>query len=410
MNKAIALQAIHKYEDAISLYNEIIADKPSDIAQNNLTEALVSQGLEDLKIHNYSKATDEFIKAISRGTKDSKAYFGLAQAYRACQINDKATEYYEKAIAMAPDNTAYSNEFAEFIAEINAVEAEQNKNKELPTLSTSEELDEITLSIGEDSKTSATVTHPAVAATAETTTTAAATAAETGAGTVTAAASLTDNKTDTTARPAVSTEKQDLQEEIDTESDTAAAKETSVSTETTTKPTNSPANVATSASTDTNAVSELEKSKSLIAIADENYKKQKYDDSIKNYKEALKINPSDEVTLLKIGNVYKIKNDDTNAIDFYKKAIFVNPAYADGWFNLGLVYAGQKKVEDSKKCFNKVVSLNPEYAYAYYALGLAYESEKNTQEALKNYELFVKYGKDSKTVNQVKDKIKNMTK
>src|SRR5699024_7969443 len=69
LNKAIALQAIHKYEDAISLYNEIIADKPSDIAQNNLTEALVSQGLEDLKIHNYSKATDEFIKAISRGTK-----------------------------------------------------------------------------------------------------------------------------------------------------------------------------------------------------------------------------------------------------------------------------------------------------------------------------------------------------
>ena len=117
----------------------------------------------------------------------------------------------------------------------------------------------------------------------------------------------------------------------------------------------------------------------------------------------MKINPSDEVTLLKIGNVYKIKNDDANAINFYKKAIFVNPVYADGWFNLGLVYAGQKKVEDSKNCFNKVISINLEYAYAYYALGLAYESEKNTAEALKNYE-------DSKVVNQVKDKIKNMTK
>ncbi|MFQ8625480.1 MAG: hypothetical protein ACLSA2_02875 [Candidatus Gastranaerophilaceae bacterium] len=36
----------------------------------------------------------------------------------------------------------------------------------------------------------------------------------------------------------------------------------------------------------------------MIAIGDENYKKKNYDVSIRNYQDALKINPSDEVTLL----------------------------------------------------------------------------------------------------------------
>lgn len=103
INKAIAIHAMQKYEDAIALYSDILAVKSSDVVENNLTEALISQGHEDLKLHNYSKATDEFIKAISRGTKDSFAYYGLAKAYRGCKINDKATEYYEKAIEMDPE-------------------------------------------------------------------------------------------------------------------------------------------------------------------------------------------------------------------------------------------------------------------------------------------------------------------
>ena len=327
LNKAIALHATHKYQDAINLYEEVSAAKPSDIAQNNLTEALIALGNEDLKAQNYSKATDEFVKAISRGTKDSKAYIGLARAYRACKVNDKATEYYEKAVSLDPEKTAYSNEFAEFIAEVNKVEEAQQKG--LPNLSTSDELDAISLTLSEEEK------------------------------------------------PAVNL----------TNSVQAAAEETKV-----------------------NNTTDLEKSKELITLGDDSYKKHKYDDSIKNYKAALKINPSDEVTLLKIGNVYKLKNDEKNAVDFYKKAIFVNPAYADGWFNLGLVYANQKNVEESKKCFQHVISLNPEYAYAYYALGLAYETEKNTTDALKNYELFLKYNKDTKVSNDVEQKIKTLQK
>ena len=155
---------------------------------------------------------------------------------------------------------------------------------------------------------------------------------------------------------------------------------------------------------------DMSRNADLIAIGDENYKSKSYDAAIRNYQEALRINPSDEVTLLKLGNIYKMKNDNKNAADFYKKSILVNPDYADGWFNLGLVYANEQKLEDAKKTFNRVINLNPEYAYAYYALAIAFETEGNTADALKNYKEFLKYNKDTASSAQVQEKIKSLEK
>lgn len=146
----------------------------------------------------------------------------------------------------------------------------------------------------------------------------------------------------------------------------------------------------------------------MIAIGDENYKKKNYDVSIRNYQDALKINPSDEVTLLKLGNIYKMKNDNKNAASFYKKAIFVNPNYADGWFNLGLIYANTKNPSGAKEAFHRVISLDPDYGYAYYALAIAYEQDGNNKEALNNYKIFLKHNKDEATAKTVQEKIKSL--
>jgi len=305
-NKAIALHAMKNYEDAIAMYNDILTQKDSELIQNNLTDALVSQGKIELEKQNYSNATDTFIKAISRGTKDSEAYFGLARAYRACNNNEKATEYYEKAISLNPEKTLYSSEFAEFISEINSVKDN--------TESYSGEIQTVYIS-------------------------------------------------DTTSPQ--SNNEQDVN---------------------------------------------LKKNKDLILNGDELFKTKKYDESLNAYKEALVLNPSDSETLLKIGNIYQIKNDYKNAVDFYKKSIFVNPEYADGWFNLGLVYANKKQVDESKKCFNKAIEINNSYAYAYYALAVAFETEKNNAEAIRNYELFLKYNKDASAVSAVEDRIKSLSK
>ena len=157
-------------------------------------------------------------------------------------------------------------------------------------------------------------------------------------------------------------------------------------------------------------VDETLANKNLIAKGDENYKNQRYDESIKNYQEALSLNPSDEITLLKIGNIYKIKNDNKNALNFYKKAIVVNPNYADGWFNLGLVYANEENTSKAKECFHRVITLDPNYGYAYYALALAYDQDGDEKEALNNYKIFLTRNKDAAVEKIVRERIKALEK
>lgn len=304
MNKALVLHAMKDYNDAITMYTELLNEKESPALQNNLTAALVAQANEYLKAQNYSLATETYERAIQRGTQDSYAYFGLAQAYRACGANDKATEFYEKAISLDPEKSQYSNEFADFISATNMA-------GNVKVSDTSGKIEDVTISM----------------------------------------------------------ESLKAEEEAD-----------------------------------------LQKNKDLIAIGDENYKKKNYDVSIRNYQDALKINPSDEVTLLKLGNIYKMKNDSKNAANFYKKAIFVNPNYADGWFNLGLVYANSKNASGAKEAFHRVISLDPDYGYAYYALAIAYEQEGNNKEALNNYKIFLTHNKDEVTAKTVQEKIKSLEK
>lgn len=190
-NKALVLHAMKEYNDAAAIYTQLLTEKDNPNIQTNLTAALVSLGDEYLQAHNYSLATETFERAIERGTKDSYAYYGLAKSYRACGIDDKAAEYYEKAISMEPEKVEYSNEFAEFISST-------QKTADVKTDAQPAEIKEVTLSMDEADKVEA---------------------------------------------------------------------------------------------------DDAQHNKDLIAIGDENYKKKNYDVSIRNYQDALKLNPSDEVTL-----------------------------------------------------------------------------------------------------------------
>ena len=315
-NKAIAMHALQQYDEAIALYEDVLQVKDNNVVKENLVNAYVAQGHFDVKYEEYSRAAEYFQKAIAKDPSNDYAYYGLAKAYRGMDMNEKASEMYEKAIALEPDKTLYSSEYGEFVSSLYSQQTEVS-------VASDEELPEIIIS------------------------------------------------------DATEEEKVEVKEEI------TGIKPPEV---------------------------DLTKSKDLITIGDENYKSKNFDAALKNYQHALKINPSDEVTLLKIGNIYKMRKDNKNAGDFYKRAIFVNPDYADGWFNLGLVQANEDDIPAAKKSFTKVVQLNPEYAYAYFALAIAAETENNSAEALKNYKEFLKYNKDAANVAQVEEKIKNLEK
>lgn len=309
-NKALVLHAMNDYTDAIAIYTELLKEKSNSDVQNNLISALMALGNKYLVEKNYSLATETFERAIQSGAKDGSVYIGLARSYRACDLNDRAAENYEKAISLSPQNSEYSKEYTEFIASVNKP-ANVQQSTEGAALSEGG-IKEISLSMDD-------------------------------------------------------------------------AKQADIS--------------------------DADQNKKLIAAGDASFKKNNFDDAVKNYQAALKINPSDEVTLLKIGNIYyNSKKDNKNAISFYKKSIIVNPNYTDGWFNLGLVYANEDNNNKAKECFHRVITLNPNYGYAYYALGLAYEKDGNKKEALNNYKIFLTHNKDAAVGKTVQDKIKNLEK
>ena len=154
----------------------------------------------------------------------------------------------------------------------------------------------------------------------------------------------------------------------------------------------------------------IKKNEDFISEGDKNYKSNNFDAAIKNYQDALQLVPNDEVTLLKIGNIYKLKEDNTKAINFYQKSIIVNPDYTDGWFNLGLAYANENNLIESEKSFERVIELDADYnfGYAYYALAMALEHQGKKSEAVKNYKTFIKHNNDKDLITSVQEKIKEL--
>ena len=319
LNKAIALHALKKYEEAIPLYQELLAKKNDKTIKDNLNTALVARGHELIDAQNYGLAVENFKTAIKNGYGDGYVYYGLAKAYRATGDNSKASENYEKAISIDPDKTVYSAEYSDFISTLYKpkvdVHTTQGNENELPSIN-------ITV----------------------------------------------ENKDDVITKEAA---------------DQPAVKSTPVA---------------------------MKQNEEFILEGDKNYKTNKYDAAIKNYQDALQLVPNDAVTLLKIGNIYKLQNDNTKAVNYYQKAIIVNPDYTDGWFNLGLSYANENNLIESQKSFERVISLDPDYnfGYAYYALGMALEHQGKKSEAVKNYKLFVKHNNDKDMINTVQSKIKEL--
>lgn len=154
----------------------------------------------------------------------------------------------------------------------------------------------------------------------------------------------------------------------------------------------------------------LKQNEDFILEGDKNFKENNYEAAMRNYQDALQLVPNDAVTLLKIGNIWQIKKDNTKAVNFYQKSIIVNPDYTDGWFNLGLAYANENNIIESQKSFEKVISLDSDYnfGYAYYALGAAFENQGKNAEAIKNYKLFIKHNNDKDMINNAQAKIKEL--
>lgn len=110
-----------------------------------------------------------------------------------------------------------------------------------------------------------------------------------------------------------------------------------------------------------------------------------YPQAIKEFQNAITINPNYFKAYNCIGYVYHLLHNSDEAISYYKKAVQINPDYIVAHNNLGGEYFSLRQYEQAITYVEKSVRINPSDAQSYYNLGMAYFYLKDPQKSDENF-------------------------
>ena len=112
-----------------------------------------------------------------------------------------------------------------------------------------------------------------------------------------------------------------------------------------------------------------------------------YDNAIKAYCDAIKINPENAKSYCKCAMALWEKDYTEEAIVAYHKAIELNPDYAIAYNNLGVIYLDDiGNIKEAIELFEHAVENNSHYTLAYFNLGRAYAILKENTKAAKYFQ------------------------
>ena len=83
------------------------------------------------------------------------------------------------------------------------------------------------------------------------------------------------------------------------------------------------------------------------------------DEALKDYQQALRLDPRNADALNNIGAVYHGKHDYGNAARYYKKALKYAPNSATIYCNLAVSYFAKHKVRDAEKAYGRAFAIDP---------------------------------------------------
>jgi tetratricopeptide (TPR) repeat protein len=111
------------------------------------------------------------------------------------------------------------------------------------------------------------------------------------------------------------------------------------------------------------AVAERETSnaKPRVELANLYFDAEKYDDAIKWYTEALKLEPNDVNLSTDLGVCYYYTNQPDKALAQFEQSLKVDPKHAKTLLNLGIVRAfGKQDLEGATQAWQQVIALAPD--------------------------------------------------
>ena len=118
-----------------------------------------------------------------------------------------------------------------------------------------------------------------------------------------------------------------------------------------------------------------------------------YNEAIKSYNEAIRINKNSSVAYLMRGCTFGELGKYELAIKDFNKTIELNPNYSVyASLCCGVIYSVLKKYETAIQYYDKTISLDPNYAEAYAGRGVAYMELKQTERAIKEFDKAIELG------------------
>lgn len=122
------------------------------------------------------------------------------------------------------------------------------------------------------------------------------------------------------------------------------------------------------------------------------WEEDKIKEAIKEYKEAIRIEPDHASAHYNLGLAYRQQGRVKEAIGEYKKAIRIEPNYVEAHCNLGAAFWIEGQIEEAIEEYKKAIRLNPYHAPSHYNLGLAYKKQGFIEEATYHFQHALELG------------------
>jgi tetratricopeptide (TPR) repeat protein len=139
-------------------------------------------------------------------------------------------------------------------------------------------------------------------------------------------------------------------------------------------------------------------------------KKENYEEAIKYYKKAIKIDPNFAFAYDNIGISYRKLGNYKEAINYYEKSLKIDPNGITPLQNIAVAYQYTKEYDKSIKTYKKLAEIDPQNPEVFYGIGHVYTSylkeyEKGLDYLCKAYNIYVEqnspYRSDAETLIQM---------
>ncbi len=125
------------------------------------------------------------------------------------------------------------------------------------------------------------------------------------------------------------------------------------------------------------------------------------DEAEGEYKAALAVSQFDEQSERRLGDIAARRNDEKEAYEYYSRAVQLQPNDAEANIGLGKTLISMKQPRKAEALFERAIQQDPTIAVAHYRLSLLYRDAGRTADAHREMQEFLKY-------KQMKDKLRDL--